>query len=812
MAAWSVAVVLAGIGVGLFWWHQRETKKLHAQLRVGERRLTEATRVNQQLAQDLSEVRQSREQRALTRGHGDTFPKIPGPLAVALAKGECVLVAGTGLAEDARLPTWRQALHWVVRHQKNEHPGPQWQPLAAEIESGRPDVAEVLIGKDLLTRRRLLELLKEAVAERQEALDEPPYPALGKLGFAGILNTLWDELPARLLPAAHEAVQIDASTSSRVMANVLLKEKQQFFRLDAYGSLKAGTFRLSANELAAALAEQPELAPFLGTLVGTRTLLFVGADVAGIEGLLRAATPRGGSRAEHFAILPWSPEVDLERERLKRLFNVHLLDYPDGSLGAMLDALAKERGKVAETVEEQPAGTAPLEAIRLRDIGPFRELKLEFGSRWNIVLGNNGAGKSTVVRAIALALCGDDPRALEVGGRVLRAGAKTGLIELRMGGSLIQTVLERGPSGVRVIPQLITPLQTGQWLVLAFPPVRGLGVRTPGGDTPADTVGSTVGDVLPLVTGEVDQRLEDVERWLLQLYDRYEGDADPPAVERFFDVLTWLSAGRDEGDDVPGRRRLRVARRDQEKQQIIVETPDGEVPLGLLSQGMSSILSWTGTLIARLDDMGLLDPDAAGTRRAVVLIDEIDAHLHPAWQRRIVTAIDHAFPGLQVIATTHSPLVVGSLEDEPVDEDEVEPRVPEKRLWRLYRDDGDELRHEELALRYRGWRADEILAARPFDTSPRDPETEHLLTRYADLAVMGERTAEQERDLHEITAQLEFRLPTKEESAEAATAHEMIVRANEEKLATMAEGERQRVLDELLLQVQEAITGSRPHR
>ena len=46
-------------------------------------------------------------------------------------------------------------------------------------------------------------------------------------------------------------------------------------------------------------------------------------------------------------------------------------------------------------------------------------------------------------------------------------------------------------------------------------------------------------------------------------------------------------------------------------------------------------------------------------RRGVVLIDELDAHLHPSWQRKIVPLLRKTFPNVQLICTGHSPMIVG---------------------------------------------------------------------------------------------------------------------------------------------------------
>lgn len=47
----------------------------------------------------------------------------------------------------------------------------------------------------------------------------------------------------------------------------------------------------------------------------------------------------------------------------------------------------------------------------------------------------------------------------------------------------------------------------------------------------------------------------------------------------------------------------------------------------------------------------------------VVLIDEIDLHLHPSWQRQIVPALKRTFPHVQFIITTNSPQVLGEIDD-----------------------------------------------------------------------------------------------------------------------------------------------------
>ena len=88
------------------------------------------------------------------------------------------------------------------------------------------------------------------------------------------------------------------------------------------------------------------------------------------------------------------------------------------------------------------------------------------------------------------------------------------------------------------------------------------------------------------------------------------------------------------------------------------------MPLHLLSDGVRSMLALVMEMAFRCY---LLNPhlgkEAALLTSGVVLIDEIDLHLHPAWQKRVVKDLQTAFPRIQFVVTTHAPLVIGSLRD-----------------------------------------------------------------------------------------------------------------------------------------------------
>jgi hypothetical protein len=87
------------------------------------------------------------------------------------------------------------------------------------------------------------------------------------------------------------------------------------------------------------------------------------------------------------------------------------------------------------------------------------------------------------------------------------------------------------------------------------------------------------------------------------------------------------------------------------------------VRLGVLPDGLQSIVSWIADLLMRLERVPWKDNMPVEQRQFLLLLDEIDIHLHPAWQRRVLPLVQRLFPNAQIIASTHSPFVVGSLAD-----------------------------------------------------------------------------------------------------------------------------------------------------
>lgn len=150
------------------------------------------------------------------------------------------------------------------------------------------------------------------------------------------------------------------------------------------------------------------------------------------------------------------------------------------------------------------------------------------------------------------------------------------------------------------------------------------------------------------------------------------------------------------------------------------------VPFRALSDGYRAYVGWIGDMLFHVC-MGAGTGVKLADMRGVVLIDEIDLHLHPEWQRVVVPTLANALPGVQFIVTTHSPLVVGSLQS--------------GNLFLLAEEDGATV-IRRLPERVHGKSAEQILLSPYFGLdSTRAPDVSNALQMLADRASSGDRTA-----------------------------------------------------------------------
>ena len=107
---------------------------------------------------------------------------------------------------------------------------------------------------------------------------------------------------------------------------------------------------------------------------------------------------------------------------------------------------------------------------------------------------------------------------------------------------------------------------------------------------------------------------------------------------------------------------------DVQYDELLVERAGGDIQaFSMLSEGYRNMVAMVADIAWRTS---VLNPqhstEASTLTDGVVLIDEIDLHLHPAWQRRVVGDLQRTFPKIQFIVTTHSPQIVASVSREQV--------------------------------------------------------------------------------------------------------------------------------------------------
>jgi len=99
----------------------------------------------------------------------------------------------------------------------------------------------------------------------------------------------------------------------------------------------------------------------------------------------------------------------------------------------------------------------------------------------------------------------------------------------------------------------------------------------------------------------------------------------------------------------------------------VTNLPERRLPYELMSDGFKAMVNLASEIAYRCVMLnGFLGKDAVKMTPGIVLIDEIDIYLHPHWQQHVLADLQEAFPKIQFVVTTHSPYIVQSVERENV--------------------------------------------------------------------------------------------------------------------------------------------------
>lgn len=185
---------------------------------------------------------------------------------------------------------------------------------------------------------------------------------------------------------------------------------------------------------------------------------------------------------------------------------------------------------------------------------------------------------------------------------------------------------------------------------------------------PKDVSGPNISDVIehrcaralaPTISssGELRPRSQAIKQWIVNLdFLRAKAKADRGVALPLWDMLR---------DALNTLLRPYVFEGVDDRFRVLFRTPTGIVPLEALSDGLRSVFVIITELLLRAS-LSTSNMDDVLSVEGVCLVDEIDAHLHPRFQETIIPSFRALFPNIQLIATTHSPIVVASVEPENV--------------------------------------------------------------------------------------------------------------------------------------------------
>jgi len=490
----------------------------------------------------------------------------------------------------------------------------------------------------------------------------------------------------------------------------------------------------------------------MNTLFFSRTLFFAGASIEGIEDYLKGVGLGTRSRQrQHCALVAVNGDGwQVKADQLRRRFGINVIPYPlsekHPEVFAFLSDLEREVKHRRVGEEEETPKVSRLKQILLEHIGPFERLELPLDANWNILLGDNGVGKSNILKAIAVAICGKD--AQPFAGRLIRAGKKRGSITLVTERNTYKTELFGAiNSPAEVISTPGRPLEAEGWLAMGFPPLRTLSWERPKAPEQIAQGLPAAEDILPLIRGGADPRLDTLKQWIVNIDYRIKHEQSTNGdslkyehlLDKFFQDVASLTQG------------LTISRGEVNPitYEITVLTDDGPLPIEAISQGMISLMGWVGILMQRMYEIYGED-DEPTQRYAVVLMDEIDAHLHPEWQRTLVRDLSKIFPNVQFIATTHSPLIVAGM--------------PARQVFRFARDEDGQVTQIEVTPDMTMGRADQILKGELFGLETTlGTSTEEKIERYQILLGKAALLPDEEEELRRLESAVRFRIPITEE-------------------------------------------------
>jgi energy-coupling factor transporter ATP-binding protein EcfA2 len=321
-----------------------------------------------------------------------------------------------------------------------------------------------------------------------------------------------------------------------------------------------------------------------------------------------------------------------------------------GGVGEIQDieALQKRREEIEQSLfERNLTDTFYLQAFSWQNVGIFEDGSYRFAPRVNVLLGKNGYGKTVLLRSLTALLQRDSA----VSTQILTSGEGRLHVDLTRDGNL-ETIVRTA----RAFEDSV-----GKIPLLAIPDSRFVNrsVRT----VTASSTGTQPLSYSGSLNFLTQQPYEDVIQELLShmvIDYLYSGFGSPrgfrqPLFRLIEDVVRSLT------DDKQFAFHS-MEQRGRTGFEILVRTggsPEMAIPLQYASQGTLSVVAIFGLIYSFLRSLRPQEREEDLLAvPAIVIIDELDAHLHPAWQQRILGLLTAKFPNVQFLVSAHSPVIV----------------------------------------------------------------------------------------------------------------------------------------------------------
>ena len=373
-----------------------------------------------------------------------------------------------------------------------------------------------------------------------------------------------------------------------------------------------------------------------------------------------------------------------------------------------------------------------LRNIRLRNIRDFEDISLDLTNEegdprlWTVVIGANGTGKTSLLRAIAIGLCNEsDANAMLASpiGMFVTSGKTQGEIELTTSGSegssldgKLTTILNAADERESVRREDDSHAQGSR-----EPFLLGYGVSR---------VRAGKGEYRQYRVFDATRTLFDYDAELAPVELTIRRISDYLGTESYDHAMTGIKRAL----DLPAGTTISVTSGGGVS--IRHQSMEDEIALEAWADGYRLNFSWIVDLFGWALQAGALTKD--GGIRGILLVDELEQHTHPSIQMGFVPRLKELWPELQVIATTHSPMVVmGAQSDEVVV---------------LKRTDGV-IEAAPAAMSFDGYSAEDVLVdERLFDTPAHGPRTSEALSTYEQLAAIppGARSEDEQRRMREV--------------------------------------------------------------